>query len=184
VLATYGLTETGGGIAYEGRPLDGVEVRTAADGELEVRGPMLLRAYRDGRDPKSGEGWLPTGDLGAVRAGMIEVHGRRGDLIITGGENVWPAAVERVLLDHPAVSEVAVMGRPDPEWGQRVVAVVVPTDPVAPPDLAALRAHAKDHLHPHAAPTVLELVDALPRTALGKVRRSALTRDDQDQVGP
>ena len=137
---------------------------------------MLLRAYRDGRDPRSVDGWLPTGDLGAVRAGIIEVHGRRGDLIITGGENVWPAAVERVLLDHPAVADVAVVGRPDPEWGQRVVAVVVPADAAAPPDLAALRAHTKDHLHPHAAPTVLELVDALPRTTLGKVRRSALTQ--------
>jgi len=175
VIATYGMTETGSGVVYEGRPLDGVEVRIAADGEILLRGPMLLRAYRDGTDPKDAEGWLPTGDLGERRPdGTLQVHGRRGDLIITGGENVWPTAVERVLSTHPAVAEVAVVGHPDPEWGQRVVAVVVPADPTAPPTLAALRDHAKAALPAYAAPTVLELTEALPRTASGKVRHAAL----------
>ena len=86
------------------------------------------------------------------------MHGRRGDLIITGGENVWPAAVERALAAHPGVAEVAVVGRPDPEWGQRVVAVVVPADPAAPPTLDELRDWAKQTLPAYAAPTVLELV--------------------------
>jgi O-succinylbenzoic acid--CoA ligase len=174
VIATYGMTETGSGIAYDGRPLDGVEVRVAADGELHVRGPMLLRCYRDGTDPKDPDGWFPTGDLGEVRDGVLRVHGRRGDLIITGGENVWPAAVERALGTHGRVREVAVVGRPDPEWGQVVVAVVVPEDPAAPPTLEDLRAWAKASLPAYAAPRALELVPSLPRTALGKVRRRDL----------
>jgi O-succinylbenzoic acid--CoA ligase len=174
VVATYGMTETGSGIAYDGRPLDGVELRIAPDGEVQVRGPMLLRAYRDGTDPRTPDGWLPTGDVGTIEGGVLSVVGRRGDLIITGGENVWPLAVEQVLGDHPAVEQVAVVGRTDPEWGQLVVAVVVPRDPAAPPALDDLRAHAKERLPPYAAPRALELRSELPRTALGKVRRREL----------
>jgi O-succinylbenzoic acid--CoA ligase len=174
VIATYGMTETGSGVVYEGVPLDGVELDVRADGEIWVRGPMLLRSYRDGTDPKTPEGWLPTGDLGELVGGRLRVHGRRGDLIITGGENVWPTAVERVLVRHPKVCQVAVVGRPDPEWGQAVTAVVVPTDPRDPPTLRALRDHAKEVLPAFAAPRRLELVEALPRSALSKVRRSSL----------
>ena len=174
VIATYGMTETGSGIAYDGVPLDGVEVRVD-EGELLLRGPMLLRSYRDGTDPRRADGWFPTGDLGSYVDGIVHVDGRRGDLVITGGENVWPVAVERVLAQHPGVGEVAVVGRTDPEWGQRVVAVVVPSDPGAPPSLADLRAHAKAHLPAYAAPTRLELVATLPRTASGKVRRADLS---------
>lgn len=173
VIATYGMTETGSGVVYDGRPLEGVEVRVDA-GEIHLRGPMLLRAYRDGTDPKDADGWLATGDLGDLRDGVLQVHGRRGDLIITGGENVWPAAVERVLSEHPAVAEVAVVGRPDPEWGQRVVAVVVPTDATAPPSLDELRPWVKQTLPAYAAPTAVELVRHLPRTQSGKVRRASL----------
>ena len=136
---------------------------------------MLLRAYRDGTDPKDADGWLPTGDLGDLVDGALHVHGRRGDLIITGGENVWPTAVERALLTHPSVAEAAVVGRPDPEWGQRVVAVVVPYDPGAPPMLEELRDHVRQTLPAHAAPTVLQVVLTLPRTASGKVRRADLS---------
>ena len=175
VVATYGLTETGSGVVYDGVPLDGVEVRIAADGEVHVRGPMLLRAYRDGHDPKDGAGWLPTGDLGELVDGRLRVHGRRGDLIITGGENVWPTAVERALSTHPRVREVAVVGRPDAEWGRQVVAVVVPADPDDPPDLASLREHVKETLPAYAAPRALDVVPSLPRTSSGKVRRSDLT---------
>ncbi len=174
VVRTYGLTESGGGVVYDGRPLDGVEVRSV-DGEIELRGPMLLRAYRDGRVPLASDGWLPTGDLGTVGPdGTVTVHGRRAELIVTGGDNVWPAAVEAVLSAHPAVSEVAVAGRADPEWGQRVVAFVVPRLPRHPPDLADLRAAVKERLPAHAAPRELVLVDRLARTTLGKVRRHPL----------
>ncbi|MET0726720.1 MAG: fatty acid--CoA ligase family protein [Acidimicrobiales bacterium] len=174
IVATYGMTETGSGVVYDGVPLDGVEVRIAPDGEVLLRGPMVLRCYRDGTDPKRPDGWFPTGDLGELRDDRLTVHGRRGDLIITGGENVWPVAVERVLARHPAVAEVAVVGRPDSEWGQRVVALIVPDDPSAPPSLDALRSWTKADLPPWAAPTVVEIVAALPRTASGKVRRRDL----------
>lgn len=173
-VVSYGMTETGSAFVYDGVPLDGAEVRIV-DGEIQVRGPMVLRAYRDGTVPTDAQGWLPTNDGGEWDDdGRLVVHGRRGDLIITGGENVWPNAVELVLSRHPAVAEVAVVGRPDPEWGQTVVAVIVPTDPTRPPSLAALRDHVKQVLPAFCAPRVVEAVDALPRTLLGKVERRSL----------
>ena len=175
VIATYGMTETGSGIVYDGLPLDGVELRIEPDGEIHVRAPMLLRTYRDGTDPKLADGWFPTGDIGSLDDGELRVHGRRGDLIITGGENVWPTAVERVLAAHPQVAEVSVVGRPDPDWGHRVVAVVVPVDVSQPPTLDDLRDWAKQQLPAFAAPRQLEVVTELPRTAIGKVRRRDLT---------
>lgn len=174
VIATYGMTETGSGVVYDGIPLDGVEVRIEPDGEIHLRAPMVLRAYRDGSDPKLSDGWLPTGDLGELRDGQLQVHGRRGELIITGGENVWPNAVERALATHPGVGEVAVVGRRDADWGERVVAVLVPTDPATPPSLDELRAWVKRTLPSYAAPTVLQVASSLPRTASGKVRRDRL----------
>ena len=174
VVATYGLTETGSGVVYDGLPLDGVEVRIAADGEILVRGPMLMRCYRDGSSPIDADGWLHTDDLGTLGPdGHLQVQGRRGDMIVTGGENVWPDAVERVIADLPGVAEVAVAGVPDPEWGQRVVAWVVPTGTAAP-SLADLRAAVGQRLAAFMAPKELHLVEALPRTAIGKVSRTTL----------
>ncbi len=173
-VATYGLTETGSGIVYDHRPLDGVEVRVV-DGELQVRGPMLLRAYRDGTDPRTPDGWLPTGDSGSVAPdGRVDVQGRLGDLIITGGENVWPAPVEAALRELPAIAEVAVVGRPDPEWGLAVTAVVVVAPGHEVPGLEAVRDAVREVLPAFAAPRRIERVDRLPLTALGKVRRSEL----------
>lgn len=174
VVATYGLTETGSGVVYEGVPLTGVEVRTDERGVIELRCPMLLRCYRDGTDPKDPEGWFTTGDAGTWDGTRLQVHGRVGDLVITGGENVWPEAVEVALALHPEVAEVAVAGRPDPDWGQAVVAWVVARDPANPPSLAELREHVKATLPAHCAPRRLELVPALPRTGSGKVIRAAL----------
>jgi O-succinylbenzoic acid--CoA ligase len=175
VIATYGMTETGSGVFYDGVPLDGVEVRIEPDGEIHLRAPMLLRTYRDGTDPKLPDGFFPTGDVGEVRDGQLHVYGRRGDLIITGGENVWPVAVERALATHPGIAEVAVVGRPDPEWGQRVVAFVVASDAMATPSLDELRDWAKRTVPAFAAPSVLEVVSSLPRTSSGKVRRRDLS---------
>ena len=175
VVTTYGMTETGGGLVYDGVPLGGVDVHVRPDGGIAVRGPMLLRAYRDGTDPKDAEGWLDTGDLGELGSdGRLTVFGRAGDMIVTGGEKVWPAAVEHALLEREDVVDVAVAGRPDPEWGQRVVAFVVPAAAAAPPSLEALRATIKEVLPAYMAPRELVLVDAIPRTALGKVRRGRL----------
>jgi O-succinylbenzoic acid--CoA ligase len=173
-VTSYGMTETGSAVVYDGRPLDGVEVRVDG-GQLFVRGPMLLRCYRDGVDPKDEQGWLATGDSGAVTDdGLVSVYGRLDDLIITGGENVWPAAIERVLAAIEGVAQAAVIGRADPEWGQRVVAIVVPSDPSTPPSLDELRAEVKQSLPAYAAPHELELVSDLPRTLLGKVQRRSL----------
>jgi O-succinylbenzoic acid--CoA ligase len=186
VVTTYGLTETGSGVVYDGVPLDRVEVDIDGEGQIRLRGPMLLRAYRDGTVPLDREHWLATGDAGHFDdRGRLVVHGRLHELIITGGENVWPAAVEAILADTAGVAEVAVAGRPDPEWGERVVAWIVPADPAVPPGLDALRAAVRDRLAAYAAPKEAILVDALPKTAIGKVRRDALTRpEEHGQAGP
>ena len=172
-IATYGLTETGSGVVYNGKPLNSVEIEIR-DGEVHVRGPMLLRCYRDGTSPLTSDGWLPTGDLGFLRDdGSLHVEGRRGDVINTGGEKVWPDDVERQLIQHPDIHDVAVTGLPDNEWGQIVAAYVVSARPNL--SLDEIRAHCRAQLPGYALPKQLELVEAIPRTALGKVRRSELT---------
>lgn len=175
VVTTYGLTETGSGVVYDGRPLAGVEVRIGFTSQILLRGPMLLRAYRDGTTPLDGEGWLPTGDAGRWdRDGRLVVSGRLSELIVTGGENVWPAPVEALLRSHPLVADAAVAGRPHPEWGEQVVAWVIPADAGRPPTLDELRSLVRDALAGYAAPRRLVLVDRFPRTSIGKVQRALL----------
>jgi O-succinylbenzoic acid--CoA ligase len=165
------MTETGSGVVYDGVPLMGVEVSVDPDGQIFLRGPMLLRCYRDGSVPLDADGWLPTGDLGRwLDDGRLHVDGRGGDLIITGGENVWPEAVEAALADHPDVAEVLVRGVDDPEWGQIVEAVIVPVG--AAPTLESIRAHVKERHPAYMAPRRVEIVSSLPRTSIGKLRRS------------
>ena len=185
-IATYGMTESGAGIVYDGRPLHGVELRIdSADidgiGAIELRSPTLLRCYRDvtdpgGDDPKDAEGWFRTGDLGSVdpMTGFLTVSGRADDVIITGGEKVWPDAVEALIATHRGVAEVAVIGRPDPQWGHVVTAVVVPTDRLSPPSLEDLRSLVRGSMPAYAAPKAIELTDRLPRSGLGKVSRARL----------
>jgi len=170
-VTTYGMTETGSGVVYDGVPLDGVEVRIDAQRQIHLRCPMLLRCYRDGVAPLDPDGWYQTGDLGRwLDDGRLDVEGRRGDLVITGGENVWPETVEAILADHPAVADVMVHGVDDAEWGQLVMAVVVPTAGTVP-TLDELRAFVKEHHPSYLAPRRLTLTDRLPRTSLGKLRR-------------
>ena len=173
VVTTYGMTETGSGVVYDGVPLAGVEVRVVS-GELHVRGPMLLRALRDGTDPKDADGWLATGDAGDLVDGRVVVHGRLGDVIVTGGEKVWPDPVEAILRTVAGVADVAVAGRDDPEWGQIVVAYVVAGD--VEPSLDELRDAVKEQLPAYCAPKQVVLVDIIPRTAIGKVQRTGFTR--------
>ena len=177
VVTTYGLTESGSGVVYDGVPLDGVEVAIDPDShEIKLRGPMLLRCYRDGTVPFDDQGWFPTGDSGHRDAtGKLVVDGRASVLIITGGENVWPSVVEAALSSHRGVAAVFVAGRPDPEWGQKVVAWVVPVDPADPPSLPALRETVSERVAPYAAPRELVIVGALPRTSIGKVDRNRLS---------
>ncbi len=170
-ITTYGLTETGSGVVYDGIPLDGVDVDIADDSEIRLRGPMLLREYRDGSSPLDDDGWLATGDLGSWDgSGRLEVAGRRSDLIISGGENIWPEAVEAALLTHPDVADVLVQGSDDYEWGEIVTAIVVPAGGVLP-TLEGLREHVKATQPAYMAPKRLVLAEALPRTSIGKLRR-------------
>jgi o-succinylbenzoate---CoA ligase len=179
VVATYGLTESCGGVVYDGIPLDGVEVRLGPDGEIQLAGPTLFIGYR--LDPEAtrnaftADGWLKTRDAGTRSGGRLRVLGRLDERIVTGGEKVWPADVESILRADPGVAEVMVVGRPDPEWGERVVAVVVPADPADPPALDRLRRVVADGFASYAAPRELRLVKRLPRRRGGKVRRG-LTR--------
>ncbi len=180
-VVTYGMTETGSGIVYDGVPLDGVQVVLDDSGEIRVKGPMLLRAYREGDDPhgydpKSPNGWFHTGDAGWLdEDGRLHVRGRIAEVIVTGGEKVWPAAVERAISHHPGVADVAVAGVPDDAWGERVVAYVVASDG-NPPSLGDLKSLVADTIAPWAAPKELVLVDSLPRSPMGKLLKAQLSR--------
>jgi acyl-CoA synthetase (AMP-forming)/AMP-acid ligase II len=107
--------------------------------------------------------------------GRLSVEGRLDDMIRTGAEKVWPQEVETALRDHPKVADVAVAGRPDEQWGRRVVAFVVPLSPEDPPSLADLRTRAAGRIAGFKAPRDLVLVESLPRTASGKLRRAELS---------
>lgn len=174
-VTTYGMTETAGGCVYDGRPLDGVGVRIR-DGGVELAGPTLALGYR--LDPVAtgasfADGWFRTRDAGVLADGRLTVTGRVDDVVITGGVNVAPAAVEAVLRAHPGVADAVVFGRPDDEWGQRVVAAVVPS-PGAAPQLTELRAWVADRLGAPAAPRQLHLLGEVPLLHTGKPDRRAV----------
>ncbi|TDE91764.1 AMP-dependent synthetase [Occultella glacieicola] len=175
VVTTYGMTETCGGCVYDGVPLDGVDVRLAADGRIHLAGAVLADGYLDdGPDPFvqfAGRRWLRTGDAGTLEGDTLAVLGRVDDVLVTGGLNVHPAAVERAITALDSVAEVAVVGVPDAEWGESVTAVVVPRPGVAPPDLATVRAAAGGG---PAAPRALLVRAGLPLRGPGKVDRRAV----------
>ncbi|MFC6089323.1 o-succinylbenzoate--CoA ligase [Saccharothrix lopnurensis] len=171
VVTTYGMSETSGGCVYDGLPLDGVRVRLV-DGRIEVRGPVLALGYRGGE--RFGE-WFRTGDLGRIRPdGVLEVLGRADDVIISGGENIPPTLVERVLVAQRGVREACAVGLPDPEWGQVVAAAVVPEDPGDLPDPEALRAAVGLSIGRFAVPKRVIFVSELPLRGPGKVDRRAV----------
>ena len=191
VLTTYGMSETCGGCVYDGVPLDCANVRVDSDslgdpGRILLAGTMLMSGYRhapgEQRPPTpwvvddSGHRWLRTNDLGRLDGGRLAVLGRQDDVINTGGHKVVPAQVNALLLADPAVAEAVVVGRPDPEWGERVTAVVVPADPGSPPALESLRARVREQLPSYAAPREVEIRDTLPMLASGKPDLAALRR--------
>ena len=162
IVITYGCTETCSQVvatpyAYRfetarygaGRPLAGVELR-AHEGHLHVRGPMLMAGYL-GEPTLPAGAWFDTGDIGHLdEGGFLHVHARRADLIVTGGENVYPAEVERVLQMCPGIREAGVFGLPDPTWGQMVAAALVADQ--APPADVDLLAFLHDRLAPYKRP--------------------------------
>lgn len=168
VAPTYGMTEACSQIATFGWALPGVDVASAEDGELLVRGPIVSSGAL------SEDGWLHTGDLGRFGERFrLEIIGRKSDTIVTGGENVAPAEVEAALLEHPAVADAAVHPRPDAEWGEAVVATVVLRDgrQVAPEEL---RAHCAARLAGFKVPKAVAFAEQLPRTPSGKLLRRQL----------
>ena len=189
VCQTYGLTEScsqattvpmaaaegardgsaAGADAGAGPPLFCTRARIAPDGEILLRGATIAPRAA------AADGWLHTGDLGSLdEAGRLSVTGRKADTIVTGGENVAPAEVEAVLEAHPDVREAAVLGRPDPRWGERVEAIVVPRAGAAP-DPAQLREHCTRLLAPYKVPKAFALrTEPLPRTPSGKLLRREL----------
>jgi acyl-CoA synthetase (AMP-forming)/AMP-acid ligase II len=179
VVDAYGLSETWGGILLDGVPIPGADVMLTDDGDVLVRGPMVMRGYRfrdaDTTAALTPEGWLRTGDVGRRSAdGAVEIIDRRRDFVITGGVNVSPRAVEEVLATHPDLDDVAIVGRPDEEWGERVVAFVVLRERRTDLALADVREFARDRLAAPQLPRELVVVDEIPRTAGGKILRREL----------
>ncbi|MDQ6641230.1 MAG: AMP-binding protein [Actinomycetota bacterium] len=180
VVATYGMSETCGGCVYDGHPLDGVGVKVGADGLVRLAGPTLFDGYDDGSgiDPgltasvMDGD-WLVTTDLGELdHDGRLRVLGRADDAVNTGGVKVPAAVVARRLREHPSVTAAEVVGVHDPEWGERLVAVVV-----GAASLDELRDWVSAE-HPRSwAPSEVVTVDAIPLLDNGKVDRMALRTD-------
>jgi o-succinylbenzoate---CoA ligase len=179
VVQTYGMTETCGGVVYEGVPLDGVLLSISPEGLIALGGPVLMRGYRNRTDLTSSvlrDGWFHTADVGHLDGGgRLVVLGRVDEMIITGGKKVAPGQVAAILSGHPEVKEAAVFGIPDDVWGERVVAAVVPSSG-ASPTLGQLRAHVASRTDAFQAPREVIMVAALPRLPSGKVDRAALAR--------
>jgi O-succinylbenzoic acid--CoA ligase len=177
VVTTYGMSETAGGCVYDGIPLDGVEVDLDPDGRIRLGGATLADGYL-GRPAETaaafGGGWFRTGDLGRWRDGRLQVLGRADDVIVTGGEKVAPAAVERVLAERPGVRAACVVGLPDEQWGQ-AVAAAVQLEPDARPDEDGWRAAVRAELGRAAVPRTLAVVAEIPVRGIGKPDRAAVT---------
>ncbi|MBA3294755.1 MAG: AMP-binding protein [Geodermatophilaceae bacterium] len=177
IVSTYGMTETSGGCVYDGIPLAGVYV-DAPLGELRIGGDVIAVGYHAApHDTQESfvDGWFLTRDAGQVDDnGVVSVTGRTDDVIISGGVKVVAGAVEQALRERADIADAAVLGRPDPEWGQTVIAVVVPVDG-ASIELDALRAYVAARLGTAAAPREVITVPALPRLHSGKLDRVAAT---------
>ncbi|MGC9544663.1 class I adenylate-forming enzyme family protein [Streptomyces sp. UG1] len=179
-----------------GRPLWQVEVKitgpagadplpVAEPGEICARGYQVMLGYHDLPEATAQtidrDGWLHTGDLGVMdERGYVTVTGRLKDMIIRGGENIYPAEIEAALSTHPRVQQAAVLGLPDPAWGEQVAAVINPTDPADPPTAAELHDHLRAALAPHKTPRHWYLADTIPANAMGKIQKFLLRRQTSD----
>lgn len=175
VIATWGMTETGSGVVYDGYPLAGVEV-ASRDGEIIVRSPTLFRSYRNAprpvtTGPDGRSDWFATGDAGSVEDGKVSVRGRLGYVINTGGEKLWPEDLEALIASIAGINDVAVTSLDDPEWGEKVVALVVSD---APDKDTMIKELADERIGPWAKPKLIRYVRDIPRTNNGKIRRSEL----------
>jgi malonyl-CoA/methylmalonyl-CoA synthetase len=197
LLERYGMTEIGMALSNSyrgeripgtvGKPLPGVEVRLVEDsgaevaegtpGEIEVRGPNVFAEYwqrPEATREAFRDGWFRTGDTAVIENGVYRILGRTNiDILKTGGHKISALEVEETLRQHPAIQECAVIGLPDPEWGERVCAALVLNDGHTL-DLETLRAWAKGQLAVHKVPSRLLLLDTLPRNAMGKVTKPAV----------
>ena len=187
VYEGYGQTEAGPVLTFNpargvtkpgsvGIPVPDTEIRIV-DGEIVARGPQIMQGYRN-RPQETAEalreGWLHTGDMGELDAdGYLYVRGRKKDMAIVGGYNVYPREVEEVLCSHPSVSEAAVVGGPDPYWGECLHAYVVPRQSI---DEATLLGYCRERLAKYKIPSTLEIVDGLPRTGVGKIDKLPLKK--------
>lgn len=166
------------GIEIQIRDEDGAVVPAGTVGELFVRGPQVSGRYTGIGSVLDAEGWFPTRDLAVLDdGGYLFVHGRSDDTIIRGGENIAPAEIEDFLVEHPAVHEVAVVGVEDAEWGQIIVAVVVPADPGTVPDPEELRTYVRSGLRGSRTPDRVVFRSELPATPTGKILRRELVAD-------
>jgi o-succinylbenzoate---CoA ligase len=172
IVQTYGMSETCGGCVYDGVPLDGVEMRIGDDDEVLLSGPMLFDGY-EGESARTAaamrDGWFHTDDLGRIEEGRLKVTGRRDDVIISGGVKIPANAVAARISQHPGVEAVEVLGVPDDEWGQRVVAFVV-----GDAAFEDLRDHVAEELPREWAPRQVVTLPDLPLTDNGKVHRLML----------
>jgi O-succinylbenzoic acid--CoA ligase len=180
VVTTYGMSETAGGCVYDGAPLDGAEVRLdPADGRISLAGPMLASGYLGNPELTAAsfqDGWFHTSDLGSwTPDGRLRVLGRADDVIITGGEKVHPAAIERVLTAQPGVRAACVVGLADPEWGQVVAAAVVCADS-AGLNSGALGSAVRAELGAASVPRLLCELAELPLRGIGKPDRAEVVR--------
>ena len=179
IVRTYGMTETAGGCVYDGKPIGDTQVELREDGRVLIATSSLADGYSpenpDAWETVNGTRWLVTSDLGAwTTGGRLSILGRVDDVITTGGFKVHPRTVERAVEGATGVAEAAVVGSPDPQWGQVVVTFIVPTDRENLTRLWDLRKELEHALPRHALPSELVAVEALPRLASGKVNYRAL----------
>lgn len=159
-------------------PGSGETVEIGALGELCTRGYLVMKGYHDAPEATAAaidpDGWYHTGDLASMDdRGFFRIEGRLKDMIIRGGENIYPREIEDVLFAHPGVAEVAVVGVPDDHWGEEVAAFIRPASGIAPTP-EELRIHCREHLAPYKTPVHWQFVDSFPLTASGKIQKFKL----------